>query len=431
MIPQINTRIHLSPTNNFRLITSDKNNPLYNKTSTFLLTGFDNKPQKVLIENKNKEDSFPIRLKKMNNFYKVGPIVGILTVFDKKGLKGNKQNFIDLIKYGMRTGVLIFVFPAESLDQEKRLVDGYFYLPAKKIWLKRKMPLPDLVYNRLPSRNDEKKPEILKVINFFISEKIPLFNPNYFDKLTLNNWMKNSKNYNHLLPETVSLNKINLCDFLNKYSMLYLKPVHGKAGLGFIKIEKSTNFYKLTYQNKNVLYRNVFLNINTLWNKINYFTSTKKYIIQRGIQLKTYNGHPYDIRILVQKNDKGNWRVSGIGCRIAGENSITTHVPRGGFIMPINDVLIKSFGDTFSKWKVKINDISIELAKHIEKSSKSMLGEISIDLGIDQSNNIWFFEANSKPMKFDEPSIRATSLLRLMQYFCYLTGFNFNYRRKV
>jgi len=41
---------------------------------------------------------------------------------------------------------------------------------------------------------------------------------------------------------------------------------------------------------------------------------------------------------------------------------------------------------------------------------------MSMDLGVDKQGNIWFFEANSKPMKFDEPHIRQKSLERIFQY---------------
>jgi hypothetical protein len=41
---------------------------------------------------------------------------------------------------------------------------------------------------------------------------------------------------------------------------------------------------------------------------------------------------------------------------------------------------------------------------------------MSMDLGVDQEGGIWFFEANAKPMKFDEPDIRKRSLDRIFQY---------------
>lgn len=45
-----------------------------------------------------------------------------------------------------------------------------------------------------------------------------------------------------------------------------------------------------------------------------------------------------------------------------------------------------------------------------------MLGEMSMDLGVDENGGLWFFEANSRPMKFDEPAIRKLSLERIFHY---------------
>jgi hypothetical protein len=68
---------------------------------------------------------------------------------------------------------------------------------------------------------------------------------------------------------------------------------------------------------------------------------------------------------------------------------------------------------------VKISAYAI--AKQIEIAAKHTIGEMSLDLGIDTSGQIWFFEANSRPMKFDEPEIRKRSLERIIQYSNYLT----------
>ncbi|MDT2286962.1 hypothetical protein P7H17_14260 [Paenibacillus larvae] len=65
---------------------------------------------------------------------------------------------------------------------------------------------------------------------------------------------------------------------------------------------------------------------------------------------------------------------------------------------------------------------ALELAQQIEKASRQKLGEMSMDLGIDITGKIWFFEANSKPMKFDEPDIRKKSLERIIQYSMFLTA---------
>ena len=64
---------------------------------------------------------------------------------------------------------------------------------------------------------------------------------------------------------------------------------------------------------------------------------------------------------------------------------------------------------------------ALVIAKQIEKASGNSLGDLSLDLGVDTAGQLWFFEANSKPMKFDEPHIRKKSLTNLIQYCIHLS----------
>lgn len=142
-----------------------------------------------------------------------------------------------------------------------------------------------------------------------------------------------------------------------------------------------------------------------------------RYIVQQGIELVSTNRRPYDLRVLVQKNQKGQWDISGVGARVAGSSSITTHVPRGGSIEDPVKLLEASFGPEGSKRiLVRAKNTALLIARQIERGSGYLLGEMSMDLGIDQQGGVWFFEANSKPMKFDEPHIRKRSLERIFQY---------------
>ena len=420
----------ITPTKPWGLLLANntkKNLSQVNSLATYLQIGHDNELYQFKVTSNNKNNftkGFPIRIKKTAKGYKLGPTVGIMTTTGKKGIKGNIKNFIDIIKMGNKTGLLIYVFSAESVNRAEKKVKAYLYLQQHKRWIAAFMPLPDVVYNRIPSRKDELKPLIQTTIQFLKSEDIPFFNPSYFNKWCLYQWMSESPGLNFLLPTTKKLTKQNLIELLPKNSSLYLKPVDGKAGNGFLKITNKNNIYILSYQNSRIVDNQAFTNYESLWKKISKYTNNTEYIIQTGIQLNTYQGSPFDIRVLVQKNGLGKWLVSGIGVRVAGEKSITTHVPRGGYIASVDQVFTEVYGKQISPvLKERITELAIEIAKHIEKKSGAELGEISLDLGIDQEGYAWFFEANSKPMEFDEPAIRQTSLLRLMQYFRYLSGF--------
>jgi hypothetical protein len=211
---------------------------------------------------------------------------------------------------------------------------------------------------------------------------------------------------------------------LQRYGLVYLKPVRGKAGRGIMKIELThSEFpYRLHIQQKQKSRISAHRSMMDLGTKLKQRIGLEEYIVQQGIHLAKFNNRAFDLRVLVQKNAKGVWSLTGIGARIAGDFSITTHVPRGGSIDKPRKLLNITFGNIIGNrilQQVKISAYAI--AKQIEKAAKQTFGEMSLDLGIDTSGQIWFFEANSRPMKFDEPEIRKRSLERIIQYSNYLT----------
>lgn len=398
-----------------------------NNSNVPLALGHNNKLYRTIVNRYPKTKSkelYPVRIKKLNKFLKMGPLVGIFTINGPNGFKGNRSNYKRIIQTGIKAGVFVYVFTAESINMVNKTVKAHIYLSKQNRWVTNTMPLPDVVYNRVPYRSDEEKQIVKKAISLMKSENIPFFNPYFFNKWALYQWMKESNEFKKIIPETAILSRVNLYNLLKRNSSLYLKPISGKAGLGFIKLEMKQNYIDLKYQfNKGT--NNIRVNsFYSMWNIISKLTANKGYIIQAGIDLNTYYGSPYDIRVLVQKNGFGKWSVSGIGIRVAGKESITTHVPRGGYIETVDKVFNHSYGPYYSEnLKSEISNLALRISQYIEKRINYPLGELSLDLGVDKNGQIWFFEANSKPMEFDEPHIRETSLLRLIQYFRYLSEF--------
>lgn len=359
-----------------------------------------------------------------------GPIIAILTMDDQeKGFRGNRKNFIDLIESGQAAGVLVYVTTVRHLRLNARKIVGYAYDKEKQAWERRFFPAPQVVYNRIPQREDEWLPEVRAKLEECIRHPaVRLFNPGFFNKWTLFKWLSKNKRTKPLVPVTRKFREdLNLIPLLKKYPFLYLKPARGKAGMGIMRVKRRRkcrrNRYMMDIQDKagNTTVR--FPTQTDLKARIRELVGSEEYIVQQGIRLARCGGRPFDLRVLVQKNRKGVWEVTGIGARLAGESSITTHVPRGGSIENPRRLLTVAFNPKAAKrilWRAR--KTALLLARQIEQSSGYELGELSLDLGVDKSARLWFFEANSKPMKFDEPHIRKKSLRRLIQYSHYLAS---------
>ncbi|MDD9265935.1 YheC/YheD family protein [Paenibacillus sp. GCM10023248] len=357
------------------------------------------------------------------------PTMAILTVKDSNRVfRGNLHNFLDLIETGERLGVDVYVLTTKDFNLSASELYGYRYNAAKKKWSRELVPSPQVVYNRIPYRKMEMKSEVQQTIQACNrSSSVHLFNPSFFNKWTLYSWLNSSKESKPYIPDTKQLSSAeDLSSLLRKHAVLYLKPVKGKAGKGIMRIDRLTakgsgTQYRLSRQvDKQMLYT-VHNSPSEVWNEWNKHRGSHEYIVQQGIALTRYKQRAYDLRALIQKTGKGEWSVSGIGARVAGKASITTHVPRGGSIDEPLKLLTHGFGAKEARNILKrVETAAVTLATQIEKSSGNQLGEMSMDIGVDVGGHIWFFEANSKPMKFDEPKIRKKSLERIIRYSLYL-----------
>jgi hypothetical protein len=144
------------------------------------------------------------------------------------------------------------------------------------------------------------------------------------------------------------------------------------------------------------------------------------YLVQQAIILSRYQGRIFDVRLLAQKDRRGQWQISGLGVRVASKGGITTHVPNGGFIAGIDQVLAAVFGQQADHVQQRVRTLALQIAPAVEQGCKASFGEMSMDIGIDRQGRPFFFEANAKPMKFDEERIRHAGLQTLTDYMQYL-----------
>ncbi|MGG2201478.1 YheC/YheD family protein [Paenibacillus validus] len=368
------------------------------------------------------------------------PTLAILTYADeKRPFRGNQENFIDLIRMGEERGVLVYVMTTADFKLSQENAVGYRYHTETQSWIRELLPMPHVIYNRIPYRKFELLPEVQQVIQACLRHgKVRFFNPSFFNKWTLFEWLNKSKRTQPFIPTTQRLSsREDLDKLLQSYPFLYLKPIRGKAGKGIMRISRmdgqaaKANQYELSIQDRTRSQISRFSSVSQLWSRVSHLVGSKDYIIQQGIALSHYKQRPFDLRLLAQKNHKGVWSIAGVGARLAGKNSITTHVPRGGSIDDPGKLLSHSFGPAGSKQIMqRAKQAALTIAKQIESSSGYKLGEMSMDLGVDSDGHIWFFEANSKPMKFDEPPIRQKSLENLIRYSIFLSKKNTRFGSK-
>ncbi len=225
--------------------------------------------------------------------------------------------------------------------------------------------------------------------------------------------MKKYKMIRSFLPDTRKATLTNIKTMLRLYKSVYLKPDEGTGGRGIYKITKEKNNFILRTGSD---VRN-FNSLNVLFATIQRNLIRDKYIVQEGIVLLKHNNRPFDIRVMVQKNEKGILDVTGIIGRQAKRNKIVTNYHSGGTPLPL-DTLLKSHLNDKSRKQY------IQIIKRLGKNASTVLGKsyrskraFGVDIAIDYKMNPWVLEINTQPdMSIFNTLKNKTMYKRILRY---------------
>jgi hypothetical protein len=362
---------------------------------------------------------------------RIGPLVGILAsaVNNPTNPFGSLTGFMrQIVETG--TGTTIpFVFSPRSVNWQQETIVGYFLQPSGS-WVRKTVPFPDVIYNRLPSRVAEKGASNNNFKDRFVRKGISLFNWSFFDKWDVYNLLKNDES-NQFVPESfINPSAEQLKTMLEKHRFIYLKPTGGSLGIGI---------YRLTYTPKRGYFaryrkngQNVLIRFDKFEGLMNMLGTNRgrlhKYVAQQGIRLIEIDNCPIDFRFHMTKNGNNRWVVAAIGAKKAGKGSVTTHVRSGGMLMTAEQVMRQVYGSKGEQVLQKAKESAVRLAEAIEHNYSRRLGELGFDIGIDQSESVWMFEANAKPGRsiFKHPSLKSAdheSLSNIFDYCLFLSKF--------
>jgi hypothetical protein len=252
-----------------------------------------------------------------------------------------------------------------------------------------------------------------------------MFNTRYINKQETFAILNEYPEIRGLLPLTHPFSRSRLEEYLERFSEVFLKPSGSSRGEGIIKICRLENGY-YRYRKMNPGFRSYWHEgrKEDVLRKITAMRGLRRdslsaehspYVLQEGIDLCRFKGRVFDIRAQVQKNGRGDWEMTGMGVRLAAPKEFITHIPNGGRMKKLPEVLTPEQCGQVEK---ETAHLCLTAAPLLEKKLKLHLGVLSFDVGVDQTTRqVKLIEANSKPAVFDERSIRLRHWDLLTDYF--------------
>lgn len=338
------------------------------------------------------------------------------------------NNYRELAEEGLKQNIRVVVFTPEQVNLRNKTIEGIALLSAKRRpgrWKKAVLPLPQVVYNRIPNRKIEGRPLTGQMKTFLDKKNIPLFNPFFLNKWELYLWLQNDPILSVHIPETRKYSGAGLKELLAVHGSVYVKPVNGSLGRGIIRIDADQNRYTLLYRAGSRFIQKSLRSLGAVRHFIKRTIGKTPYMIQQTIALQLFQDRFFDIRTLVQKDGEGQWKLTGMAVRVSDAAGHVTHTINGGTAFPLPEVLDACFHSdpaAIQHMQERLHRFAETVPSIIETCSGGQFGEFSFDIGLDQESKIWLIEANAKPFRFDEDSIRLLSRRRILEYARYLAS---------
>jgi glutathione synthase/RimK-type ligase-like ATP-grasp enzyme len=320
-------------------------------------------------------------------------LLGFLTVREHQ----EHEYATEIAKRASLYGIEMYRFTPLSIDPLTEKVNGEKFNSELQSWVPCMFDIPTFIYDRCFYHSDSRSNRSKPIVQWLKKRPDIIFLGNGFP----NKWelYKSLNAHPHLSPYTVKTDRItsvyDVIEALKADKNIILKPENGSRGKGIYSLKQTRQSLEIqsASNDKNTL---IIKNKTELKAWVERLLRSQSYICQPLLPLKNEYGQPFDLRLLLQKDEHGKWTERGRSIRIGAKETFIANLSAGADVV------------TFENWMTKIPetqqvlvndgiDTIISLLPQYLDEKFGPLFEIGLDIGITNEGAVWILDVNSKP----------------------------------
>jgi hypothetical protein len=265
----------------------------------------------------------------------------------------------------------------------------------------RSLPLPQVIHNRAIYLNNPAADR--KLEKLCASKGRIVFNRNNrYGKWHVHRLLMKSRKLQPHLPETLKATASSVRKLAGKHEAIIVKPNSSSIGRGIMKVDRDGGKWRLTYPSGTRKGR-------TIWKSVRFASgmptvlrrniARTPYVAQQRLNLATFSGRPFDMRVSVQRGIQGKWQVTGIAAKVAKENAFVTNLAQGGTVYRLDKALRDHPHLDPQAVRAAVERFSLAAAKYLS-TRLPFLSDIGFDIGVTPEGFPVFIEMNLRDLRY-------------------------------
>ncbi|HYF91360.1 MAG TPA: YheC/YheD family protein [Symbiobacteriaceae bacterium] len=330
------------------------------------------------------------------------PLVGVLLGSLAKLMEPGPwaARYLRMMQEGRSAGTVPFVFTAPDIN----LAEGVVHARVERHgeWIREEIPLPEVIYHRAIYS----APGLRKAVRATLKQMslhrgtILLNKLGSFTKLQVHQALTFFPSQAALSPETRPFTgPQDLEEMLARHPAVFVKANDGSHGTEVVRITALPSGWEVRGKIGGRTAAETFDSLPQVQDFLALTTAGRLWIVQQGIALPQVDGRICDLRVILQKDGTGEWQTPLILLRWGRAGSVAANMSQGGEPC-LPEAFRQRMGARASVFRhvEPIAQAAALQAAHALETRFGLLGEIGVDVAVDEDGRAWILEANTKPV---------------------------------